>query len=73
LTFAEWATAVLYNGLGRYEDALMAAQRAGQDPHEIVWSTLAAAELVEAAIRSRVPEDAAGIGTPLRERARQRQ
>ena len=30
LTFVHWATAVLYNGLGRYEDALAAA--AGRPP-----------------------------------------
>ena len=29
ITLAQYATAVLYNGLGRYEDALAAAQRAG--------------------------------------------
>src|SRR5258708_31277757 len=28
LTFVQWATAVLYNGLGRYERALAAAQQA---------------------------------------------
>ena len=32
LTFIHWATAVLYNGLGRYEEALAAAQQAGEDP-----------------------------------------
>ena len=33
LTFIHWATAVLYNGLGRYEDALAAARQAAEDPH----------------------------------------
>ena len=33
VTFIHWATAVLYNGLGRYEEAFAAAQQAGEDPH----------------------------------------
>ncbi|HMH94125.1 MAG TPA: LuxR C-terminal-related transcriptional regulator, partial [Streptosporangiaceae bacterium] len=60
LTFLQWATAVLGNGLARYEDAMNAAQRAAADPDELVFSTWAAAELVEAATRSGVPERAAG-------------
>jgi DNA-binding CsgD family transcriptional regulator len=58
LTFLQWATAVLYNGLGRYEEALAAAQQAGGDPHELLFSTWAAAEVVEAATRSGAPERA---------------
>jgi DNA-binding NarL/FixJ family response regulator len=53
-------TAVLYNGLGRYQEALRAAQRAGEDPHEQLFSTWGAVELIEAAARSGVPEQAAG-------------
>jgi hypothetical protein len=30
LAFIDYATAVLYNGLGRYEEALAAAQQASQ-------------------------------------------
>jgi DNA-binding CsgD family transcriptional regulator/tetratricopeptide (TPR) repeat protein len=60
LTFVPWATAVLYNGLARYEDALAAAQRACEDPDQQVWPMLAAIELIEAATRSGVPENAAG-------------
>jgi DNA-binding CsgD family transcriptional regulator len=60
LTFVAWATAVLYNGLARYQDALAAAQQAVDDPHEMAWSTAATVELVEAATRSGVPERAAG-------------
>ncbi len=47
----QWATAALYNGLGRYEDALAAAQQAGEHPQEL-WSTLVLPELIEAAARS---------------------
>jgi DNA-binding CsgD family transcriptional regulator len=43
---------VLHNGLGRYEEALAAAERARQDSHELVFPVWAAAELIEAATRS---------------------
>lgn len=59
LTFVPWATAVLYNGLARYGDARAAAQRAFEDPDEQVWPLVAAFELIEAAARSGVPEQAA--------------
>ncbi|MGO9898799.1 MAG: alcohol dehydrogenase catalytic domain-containing protein [Solirubrobacteraceae bacterium] len=38
-TADEWASAVLYNGLGRYQDAVVAAERASQQHHELGWST----------------------------------
>jgi DNA-binding NarL/FixJ family response regulator len=60
LTFIHFVTAALYNGLGRYQDALAAAQRAREDPHEQLFSTWAAVELIEAAARSGVPEQAGG-------------
>jgi ATP/maltotriose-dependent transcriptional regulator MalT len=59
LTFVRWAAAVLYNGLGRYDEALAAAERAGEDPDELFFSLWAAVELIEAATRSGVPERAA--------------
>jgi DNA-binding CsgD family transcriptional regulator len=59
LTFVHWTAALLFNGLGRYQDALTAAQRAGEDPQEVVFSTWAAAEMIEAATRSGVPGQAA--------------
>ena len=59
LTFVQWAAAVLYNGLGRYDEALAAAERAGEDPDELFFSLWAAVELIEAATRSGVPERAA--------------
>ena len=45
------ATAVLYNGLGRYEDALRAAGRAAEHPAELGFATLVLPELIEAAVR----------------------
>jgi hypothetical protein len=58
LTFVHWASAVLYNGLGRYEDALLAAERAVESPHEMGIASWALPELVEAAARSGKPEAA---------------
>ncbi|MFI5611647.1 AAA family ATPase [Amycolatopsis sp. NPDC051903] len=52
ITFAEWATAVLCNGLGRYGEALEAGLRAVEydhDPGQLIWVY---PELVEAAVRS---------------------
>ena len=59
LTFIEWAAAALCNGLGRYEQALEAAQQAIEAPAAEIFGNWAAAELVEAAARIRVPERAA--------------
>jgi DNA-binding CsgD family transcriptional regulator len=58
LTFIEWTTAVLYNGLGKYEDALMAGQVAREHREEFL-SPLWLHELVEAAARSGKPDVAA--------------
>ena len=51
VTFIQWLTAVLYNGLGRYADALAAAGPASEHPEEL-QSPLWLQELVEAAVRS---------------------
>jgi len=59
LTFTHWVSAVLHNGLGRYEDALAAALQATEYPEELRFSTWALAELVEAAARSGNTESAA--------------
>jgi DNA-binding CsgD family transcriptional regulator len=48
----QWANAVLYNGLGRYKEALAAAARAGEDSRELVFPVWAAVELIEAATRT---------------------
>jgi DNA-binding CsgD family transcriptional regulator len=60
LSFIGWAEAVLYNSLGRYEEALTAAQRASEDSPAVHFASWALVELVEAAVRSGVPERAAG-------------
>ena len=52
VTYARWAAAILYNGLGRYEQAREAARQAAGDPSGFFVSTWALPELVEAAARS---------------------
>jgi len=59
LTASNWATAVLYIGLGRFEEALVAAEQAREYPHELGLSNWALTELVEAAARSGKPARAA--------------
>jgi DNA-binding CsgD family transcriptional regulator len=55
---ANWAKAILYNGLGRYEEALASAESAAfeqEAPNQTGWGLI---ELVEAAVRSRQQERA---------------
>ncbi len=58
VTFIEWLSAVLYNGLGKYEDALTTA-RVAREHREEFMSPLFLHELVEAAARSGKPDIAA--------------
>jgi DNA-binding CsgD family transcriptional regulator len=60
LSFVQWADAVLCNSLGRYEEALAAAQRASEDSPAIRFASWALVELIEAAVRSAAPGHAAG-------------
>jgi DNA-binding CsgD family transcriptional regulator len=59
LAFVQWAEAVLCNSLGRYKEAMAAAQRASDDSPAVRFATWALVELIEAAARSAVPERAA--------------
>jgi DNA-binding CsgD family transcriptional regulator len=52
LAVVSWATAVLCNGLGRYEDAFRAAADALEDPNDLWYSGWAMVELIEAASRT---------------------
>ncbi len=54
--WAQWAAAVLYNGLGRYEEAASAAAQATTNTFEPWVSMWALFELVEAAARAGDPE-----------------
>ena len=60
VTLAHWVAAVLYNGLGRYEEALAAAREARGHRH-VYASVWALPELIEAAARTgnpRIADDA---------------
>jgi DNA-binding CsgD family transcriptional regulator len=67
LTVIQWASALLYNGLGRYEHALAAAQQATEHPRD---PPRALPELIEAATRSGKPELAADALQRLAETTR---
>jgi DNA-binding CsgD family transcriptional regulator len=67
---ARYAAAVLYNGLGRYELALAAAQQALEYQRELATSSWALAEQIEAATRSGRREPAAHALAQLSEIAR---
>jgi DNA-binding CsgD family transcriptional regulator len=67
IIFAEWASAVLRNGLGHYEQAAAASQRAtaySADVGPVCWSLV---ELVEAGARTGLTETAAKAFSRLRE------
>ena len=52
LTVIEWASAQVYNSLGRYEDALAACQQSGEHLEELLFATWGLVELIEAATRT---------------------
>jgi DNA-binding CsgD family transcriptional regulator len=52
VTLTRWMTAILYNGLGRYEEAREEARQAAEDPSGFQISLWALLELIEAAVRS---------------------
>jgi DNA-binding CsgD family transcriptional regulator len=54
--YAQWVAAILYNGLGRYEQALAAACSACDDEFELFLAAWALPELIEASVRSGQPE-----------------
>jgi DNA-binding CsgD family transcriptional regulator len=70
LTLAQWATALLHNGLARYDIALAAAEQAAEDPHELWFSPWTMVELIEAASRSGREERAANALDVLSETTR---
>ena len=69
LEFMDWAEAVLYNGLGRYAEAL-AASRLVLERAELVPVNWAMPELVEAAVRTGARELAAETDRRLSDRSR---
>jgi DNA-binding CsgD family transcriptional regulator len=57
--WGEFVKAILFNGLGRYGEALVAARRASDETPELFISSWALPELIEAASRSAAPGQAA--------------
>jgi DNA-binding CsgD family transcriptional regulator len=52
IEYCRWGFAILYNGLGRYEQALTEAQQASNEAPELFVSAWALPELIEAAART---------------------
>jgi DNA-binding NarL/FixJ family response regulator len=57
--WAEWTSAILFNGLGRYDRALASAQRAAEETPQLQVAPWASTELIEAAVRTARPDVAA--------------
>ncbi|HTX11110.1 MAG TPA: AAA family ATPase [Solirubrobacteraceae bacterium] len=70
IAMVNWSTAVLCNGLGRYDEALEAARVGAAYAADMHVSSWALTELVEAASRCGQPEAAAGALGRLTEMAR---
>ena len=68
--YANWVTAILCNGLGRYEEALAAALQATEYIPELFVSTWAVPDLIEAAVRAGNPKVAGDALERLSETAR---
>jgi DNA-binding CsgD family transcriptional regulator len=67
VTFSQITEAILCNSLGRYEDALRAAESAYEDP--LLYNPYLLGELVEAGVRSGHPERARAARADLAARA----
>ncbi|MFD7246860.1 LuxR C-terminal-related transcriptional regulator [Streptomyces massasporeus] len=60
ITFAEWANAILHNGLGRYDKAMAAGLRANAYDKDLAALSWSLPELIEAAVRCGMTELATG-------------
>ncbi|MGO9956978.1 MAG: helix-turn-helix transcriptional regulator [Solirubrobacteraceae bacterium] len=58
--WAEWVSAILFNGLGLYDRALASAQRAAEETPELHVTPWVLTELIEAAVRTARRDVAAG-------------
>jgi len=58
--WAEWVSAILFNGLGRYDRGLASAQRAAEETPQLHVTPWALTELIEAAVRTARADLAAG-------------
>jgi DNA-binding CsgD family transcriptional regulator len=59
VSLPHYIASVLYNGLGRYQDALASAELASVQRGDLAFANLALVELIEAAVHSGQPERAA--------------
>jgi DNA-binding CsgD family transcriptional regulator len=50
--YGQWAASILFNGLGRYEQALAAARRSSDEAPELFISAWSLPEVIEASVRS---------------------
>jgi DNA-binding CsgD family transcriptional regulator len=67
VAYVHWTASILYNGLGRYQEALTAARQASEDTSALHISMWALPELVEAGARSGNAHLAAGAAERLAE------
>ena len=58
--WAEWVSAILFNGLGHYDRGLASAQRAAEETPQLHVTPWALTELIEAAVRTARADLAAG-------------
>jgi DNA-binding CsgD family transcriptional regulator len=70
VSVAEWASALLNNGLGRYRQAMTAAERAGGHDQNLGVTNWAVVELIEAAVRTGRMDKAATAAGRLGEMTR---
>jgi DNA-binding CsgD family transcriptional regulator len=68
ISVLDWAEAMIYNGLGRYEEACAAAVRVVEHPDDVNSSSWGMVELIEAAVRAGTPELAAEAHRRLSDR-----
>ena len=59
ISLPHYTASVLYNGLGRYADAMASAELASEQRDDLAFANLALVELIEAAVRGGQPERAA--------------
>ena len=67
VSLPHYTASVLYNGLGRYADAMASAELASEQRDDLAFANLALAELIEAAVRGGQPGRAAAAMRRLTE------
>ena len=70
ISVLDWAEAVLYNALGRYEEGRAAARKVAGQPQSLALSSWGMVEMIEAAVRAGTPELAADAHRRLMEMTR---